>query len=341
MVDPVQFGQQPFDHRIGQDEGVAAGDQHVADPVVGPDIVERLGVGLPGVHLVPAADVGQTEAVGAEHGAHVGGLDRQHPGVELVDQPGRGVVGGYRRDLDPGVLDHLAGRHRLQHDRVVDRSRQDQAGVIGGQAHPVGLGHLGDRLQLGRRQVDQPGQDRDGIDGMADLAGKGVPSRLIHAQCGHDPGLIVEDPVPDLDAARGVDALGGQVGIDPAIGAGGNGPGPGQAAADRDHVLVDLLVLDGEILQVAAADGESGRRGCALPVEGEEAVEQVEDRGRQVRLPGPRVQCLDRAFLRCPRLPGGGEGLGQGGEEFRGVVVEGWVVRQSIVGVCIHCCHTS
>ena len=274
--------------------------------------------------------------MGAVHGTHIGGLDGHHPRVELVDQAGRGVVGGHRRNLDAGVVDHLPGGYRLQHDRVVDHPGHDQAGIVGGESHTIGLGNAGHRFQLGSGQIDESRQSLHRIDGVADLAGKGVPGGLVHAELGHDPRFIGQHLLPELDAAGGGTILFRQILLYPPVGGGGNRQGSGEAAAHRDHMLIDLLVTDGQGFEVDKAQSEI--TGDRLP-----AAMQLEQTGKQGNdWPGQQLVPSAGAGggdLRPQGLSGtGGNGQRsrQLGQEVGGKSVQGRVLLQSVNRGSIH-----
>ena len=138
VVDGAQPAQQVVQAFVGEQERVAAGDQHVADRRGAGDVVDALLQLGARVMLVMIADEVLAKAVAAVGGADVGDLERDPVGVHVHHGVHGGVVQLGQRIGQPQVVVQLVNRgHLLQPQRAGGIVGIHQAGVVGRDAPAI------------------------------------------------------------------------------------------------------------------------------------------------------------------------------------------------------------
>ncbi len=305
----VQFLQQPFQQVIGQHKRIAAGYQDIPDTGISANVVQRFLVGLFVVDAVFFADMGNPQAMGAVHAAHVGRLDGCHPGVELVNKPGRGMVRGHRGDLLACVVDHFTRWHPLQQDGVVDRTGHDQAGIIRGQAHSVLPGHALDIRHGLLGQIQDAGEGLDGFNGKPKLPAETVPVGLFHAQDRFDPLLVLLYGIPALDTAGRLFRVALHIIHGPGIGILNNIQCFQHPAADGHPVLIDVLMRNSQRCKRLFRQTQVPGRMPFFPADPAQGNKQVHNGLGQIPVAGFLQKFVYfPCFLLVKRLGGPGRG---------------------------------
>ena len=189
MLDGPKFGDDLLEQVVGEHQGVAAGEEHVPDLLMLPDILDT-GFDLlhgHGAVLLPGEPA--TGAVAAVHGALVGDQE-QHP----VRVPmGQALHGGIRV-LVEGVRRLVGGRFQLvgrgdglAADGIVFVVEVDKGQVVGGDGHAQPAQGPAHALLLFLGQVHVLLQVLQGLHPVLDLPVPVVPQLIRH---------IPEQPVP-------------------------------------------------------------------------------------------------------------------------------------------------
>ena len=132
VVDGTQPAQQIVQAFVGEQERVAAGDQHVADRRGAGDVVDPLLQLCARVMLVMIADEVLAKAVAAVGGADVGDLEGDAVGIHVDHRiHGRVVQLGQRIGQSQVVVQLLNRRHLLQAQRAGGIVGIHETGVVG------------------------------------------------------------------------------------------------------------------------------------------------------------------------------------------------------------------
>ena len=196
--DLAQLGDDVLQALVAHQQGVAAGQQHVADLGRIADVLDGLVDLIHGQAGVVLAGEAAAGAVAAVHGALVGG-QQQHAVRIAVGEPGHrgvGILVQRVQQVGAGLMQLLGGGDGLQPDGIVRIAGLNQGQVVGGDGHAQGAQAGLDAFLFLGSQLNVLLQILQGLDAVLDLPVPVVPllvgdvgeqdftARLYHKQ-GH------------------------------------------------------------------------------------------------------------------------------------------------------------